>query len=139
MELKIKRLTEEAVIPTRAHVGDAGLDLYSLEEYTLQPLERHLFKTGIAFGIPPGHYGQISDRSGNAYKRGLTVLGGVIDETFSGEISVILYNTGDGVQISKGEKLAQIIILPYVAPDMVEVEELVESSRGARGFGSSGN
>ncbi len=150
MTLKVKKLSENAFIPTRANEGDAGLDLYSVEDYTLKPGERKLFKTDIAMTIPPGHYGSIRDRSGNAYKKGLHVMGGVIDEIFRGNIGCILLNTNvvdhtffgvfnshDSIQINKGDKIAQIIIQKYYNFPIEEVDELEESVRGGKGFGSS--
>ena len=153
MELKIKLLSPDAVIPTRANPGDAGLDLTSVEDYVLRPGERKLFKTDVAMRIPPGYYGHICGRSGLAYKNGIAVLGGIIDESFSGNVGVILLNTqsksldlldmlarGTGsIEITKGQKIAQIIIQPYISPDIVLVDELEESLRGSRGFGSSDN
>jgi dUTP pyrophosphatase len=92
MNLLIKKLSDKAIIPTRVNPTDAGLDLYSCEDYVLQPLERKLFKTNIAIQLPPGYYGRIADRSGNALKRGLHVMGGVLDESYRGDVGVILLN-----------------------------------------------
>ena len=152
MELKIKLLSPNAVIPTRANPGDAGLDLASVEDYVLRPGERKLFKTNIAIEIPAGYYGRIADRSGNAYKKGLHIMGGVIDEIYRGDLGVILLNTNildsmclggffqnpkGSIQIEKGDKIAQIIIEKYYAPDIVIVDSLEDSIRQDKGFGSS--
>lgn len=140
MALKIKKLTQDAIIPSRNSEGDAGLDLFSTENYTLKPLERKLFKTNIALAIPSGYYGRIADRSGNAYKKGLHVMGGVIDETYRGDVGVILFNTSDTeVSITKADRIAQIIIEQYFNFEIEEVEDLEETVRGDKGFGSSGN
>lgn len=158
MNLKIKKLSDKAIIPSRANNGDAGLDLYSTEDYILRPLERHLFKTDISMEIPEGYYGRIADRSGNAYKKGLHCLAGVIDEIFRGNIGVVLINlnhkpyreyNGDGqdlgfqpigedVEIKAGDKIAQIVLEKYYIFPVVEVDKLNETVRGEKGYGSSG-
>lgn len=158
MNLKIKKLSDKAIIPSRANNGDAGLDLYSTEDYILRPLERHLFKTDISLQIPPGYYGRIADRSGNAYKKGLHCLAGVIDETYTGNVGVVLINLnhtpsmqldddgllrgyesfGEDVEIKIGDKIAQIIIEKYYNFPILEVDKLGETVRGEKGYGSSG-
>lgn len=136
--LKIKKLSENAVIPTRNNPTDAGLDLYSVDECSLRPGERRLFKTNIAMEIPAGYYGRIADRSGNAYKKGLHVLAGVIDETYRGDVGVVLVNLGtQSVPFFVGDKIAQIIIEKYYTPEIQEVTDLSETDRGEKGYGSS--
>ena len=139
MLVYVKKLVGSAMIPARANKTDAGYDLWSVESYTLKPLERKLFKTGICVEIPEGHYGRIAPRSGLAYKHGLDVLAGVIDSSYRGEIGVILINLGDkDVYITHGDRVAQLIIESCRYPEMVQVDELGVSNRGIGGFGSTG-
>ena len=127
------------MIPARANKTDAGYDLWSVESYTLKPLERKLFKTGICVEIPEGYYGRIAPRSGLAYKHGLDTLAGVIDSSYRGEIGVILINLGDkDVYITHGDRIAQLIIETCHHPNMIQVEYLNDSSRAEKGFGSTG-
>ena len=139
MHVYVKKLIESTMIPARANKTDAGYDLWSVESYTLKPLERKLFKTGICVEIPEGYYGRIAPRSGLAYKHGLDTLAGVIDSSYRGEIGVILINLGDkDVYITHGDRIAQLIIETCHQPAMIEVEELNDSSRAEKGFGSTG-
>ena len=139
MFVYVKKLVGSAMIPARANKTDAGYDLWSVESYTLKPLERKLFKTGISVEIPEGHYGRIAPRSGLAYKHGLDVLAGVIDSSYRGEIGVILINLGDkDVYITHGDRVAQLIIESCRYPEMIQVDELGVSNRGLGGFGSTG-
>ena len=139
MFVYVKKLVESAMIPARANKTDAGYDLWSVESYTLKPLERKLFKTGIAVEISEGHYGRIAPRSGLAYKHGLDTLAGVIDSSYRGEIGVILINLGDkDVYITHGDRIAQLIIETCHQPAMIQVEDLNDSSRAEKGFGSTG-
>lgn len=147
--IKVKKLSELATIPTRNNLTDAGLDLYSIEDHTLKPLERRLFKTNISLELPHGYYGRICDRSGNALKKGLHILGGCIDEGYSGDVGVILVNINGGlnsigfsslyneVKIKKGDKIAQIVIEKYHVFPIEIVDELSDSARKDKGFGSS--
>lgn len=144
--IKVKRLHDEAIIPDRANIGDAGLDLYSIEEKILPPGGRDLFKTGISVAIPEGFAGLITPRSGLAYKNGVTVLNtpGLIDSGYRGELGVILYNVGrpQGYPIHyvrKGDKIAQLVIIKTPYFSLCEVDELSETQRGKGGFGSSGD
>ena len=140
MKLQIKKLSVWGKIPTQNKRFDAGYDLYSAENGSLGPKERMLFKTNISLSIPDGYYGRIADRSGNAYKVGTHVMGGVIDSTYRGDIGVILYNTTDTtILIGSGERIAQIIIEKCHDVDFIEVDELNQTDRGLNGFGSSGN
>ncbi len=145
MNVFVKRLTETAKIPAKAHETDAGYDLYADEEYVLLPNGRVVVKTGIAIEIPAGFYGRVAPRSGLAVKSGLDVLAGVIDSAFRGEVGVVLYNTNSLnandpiIKINKGQKIAQLIIEKCFSPNFIEVNELQESDRGIDGFGSTGN
>lgn len=139
MNIPIQKLHPDAIVPQTAHAHDAGFDLHSIEDYELQPNERKLFKTGIAMSIPQGYVGLIWPRSGLSFKRGVDILGGVIDAGYRGDIGVILLNTGAiPLVVKKGERIAQMLIQPIVLPSFVEVENLDETDRGAGGFGSSG-
>ncbi len=141
MKLKIKKLTQEAVIPAYQTELAAGFDLHSIEDYVLKRGERKLIKTGLAFEIEPGYEVQIRPRSGLAFKHGITVLNtpGTIDADYRGEIMVLLINLGEeDFEIKKGERIAQAVIVPVIQAEFVEVEELSETKRGKGGFGSTG-
>ena len=138
MEILIKKNHEEAVIPTQASEGDAGYDLYSLEEVSLLPLERMVIKTGISVAIPLGFYGRVAPRSGLAVKKGLDVLAGVVDSGYRGSIGIVLINlSSETVSLEKSAKVAQLIIEPCCSVDWVESSDLSESQRGEEGYGSS--
>jgi len=143
LTLPFKKLDPKAKIPTRGSELSAGYDLYSIEQYTLKPLERKLFKTGLAVAIPHGLYGRIAPRSGLAYKNGLDVMAGVIDEDYRGEVGVILINLGTEpitlpiVKDGKETAVAQIIFENYTEASFQEMPELPETFRGEGGFGSS--
>ncbi|MEM5832108.1 MAG: dUTP diphosphatase [Candidatus Aenigmatarchaeota archaeon] len=138
MHLKVKKLSESAKLPERKRVGDAGLDLYCIESFEINPKEIKLVSTGIAVEIPKGYVGIIKDRSGLAIK-GLHVLAGVVDENYRGEVKVVLINLGDEkLSIEKNSRIAQLLIIPYLNCDVIEVNELSESNRGEKGFGSTG-
>lgn len=140
MIFKVKKLSDLATIPTRSDSGAAGYDLYSAEDTVIYGGCRKLIKTNIAIHCDNGWFGKIEGRSGLAYKKGLAVLGGVIDENYNGDIGVILFNTGEETAIIKQkDRIAQIIFQRYGAPELAEVEELDETVRGANGYGSSGD
>jgi len=137
MNVKIQKLHPDAQLP-QWNNKSAGCDLSSTEDYTLQPGERKLFKTGLAIAIPTGHYGRIAPRSGLAYKDGLDVLAGVIDEDYRGDIGVILINFGQKEKlIKKGDKIAQLIFEAYYRFELGWSETLDETTRGAGGYGST--
>jgi dUTP pyrophosphatase len=138
--IDIKRLDHEAVIPSQATRGDAGFDLHCIENYVLGPGEREMFRTGIAVAIPEGYVGLIKPRSGLAARRGINILGGVIDAGYRGEVGVILHNTdpADSVIVGSGDRIAQLVIQPVPLVSFNEVYELPESQRGTGGFGSTG-
>lgn len=143
MELKIKKLNENATIPIYGTEFSAGADLYtdSIEKITINPHETQLIKTGIAMEIPTGYVGLIYARSGLATKRGLAPANkvGVIDADYRGEIMVALHNQTDKEQvIEPKERIAQIVITPFLKVDFKEVEELEDTKRGTSGFGSTG-
>ncbi|MDN6350091.1 MAG: dUTP diphosphatase [Yaniella sp.] len=141
MTLNIQRLHADAVLPTRAHEHDAGLDLYAAERVGIPVLGRNLVGTGIAVAIPPGHVGYITPRSGLAHSNGITVLNapGTIDSGYVGEIRVNLINHGQAPHvITPGQRIAQLVIHPIITPTVVEVDELPDTERGTNGHGSSG-
>jgi dUTP pyrophosphatase len=139
MKLSVKKLDPEAKVPTRAHADDAGLDLYSNEDYELQPGERRTVKTGIALAIPSGYVGLIWDKSSIPHKFGVKTMGGVIDASYRGEIGVIMVNLSqEPYKIEKLAKISQLLIQKVELPEVCEVEELDDTIRGVSGFGSTG-
>ncbi|MEG0296260.1 MAG: dUTP diphosphatase [Clostridium sp.] len=139
--LKVQKIHEDAVVPFSAHKGDAGLDLFSVEEKVINSGEFTLIKTGIKIELPEQTEAQVRPRSGLALKHGVTVLNtpGTIDEGYRGEVGVILINHGkEAFTVEKGMKIAQMIIKPIWYVDSVEVDVLSETSRGEGGFGSTG-
>lgn len=149
--LQTKLLTETATLPTRGSAQAAGLDMYfDLQgqmpgmnvvgvSFTVEPGERAVLKTGVSMAIPDGFYGQIAPRSGLAVKQGLEILAGVIDSDYRGEIMIAVLNSGsEPIQFKKGDRVAQMLILPVsnIVPE--QVEELVDTDRGDGKFGSTG-
>lgn len=142
MILRVKKLTDDAVVPQYAHPGDAGLDLFASVEVEIGAGESAMVGTGIAIQVPPGTEAQVRPRSGLALKRRVTVLNtpGTIDEGYRGEVGVILINHGrEPFRIEKGMKIAQMVIKPVTRVEVEEVAELSDSARGAGGFGSTGD
>jgi dUTP pyrophosphatase len=138
--MKVKRLYDRSILPTKAHSGDLGYDLYSADQYTIYGGETKLIDTGIQIQFPAGYGGIIRDRSSVATKKQLIVTAGVIDNGYTGTVLVALTNLGEGYQtIYMGDKIAQLILIPTVDFKVEEVLE-VESAdgRGAGGFGSTG-
>lgn len=139
MVLKVKKLDARAKLPTRATPGDAGLDLYSTQEVVIRSGERLMVGTGIAMEIPIGYAGLVWDKSGLAAKKGLKVMGGVIDAGYRGEVRVVLTNLDDDAHtIAVGDKIAQLLIQKVEFPEVTEASELSDSERGDGGFGSTG-
>ncbi len=138
MQIKIKRLHPDAKLPNFAREGDVGLDLYSLEEKTLQPGEHAILFTGFALEFPNGYAAIVKDKS-SVSKAGLHTMGGVFDAGYRGEYNVHLVNLSDtAYTVEKGDKIAQIVMLKVEHPEIIEVDELSESERGTGGFGSTG-
>jgi dUTP pyrophosphatase len=141
IELPIRRLHADAVVPQRAYTGDAGLDLASCERVELGPGERALVGTGLAVAIPEGYAGFVQPRSGLAARHGLTVVNspGLVDSGYRGELRVVLLNTDrtEPFVVEPGMRIAQLVVLPVPELELVEVDELPSSERGVRGFGSS--
>jgi dUTP pyrophosphatase len=142
MTLGLVRLDRRATLPTRAHPGDAGLDLYALEPAVLQPGERASIGTGIAVEIPPGQAGLVLPRSGLAARHGISLVNapGLIDSCYRGELRVLLLNTDRqaAFELAAGDRIAQLVLIRVESPDPVETGALGSSERGAGGFGSSG-
>lgn len=138
--MKVKRLYEYSKLPTKAHAGDLGYDLYAAEYTTIYAGETVLIPTGIAIEFPEGYGGLIRDRSSVAIKRKLFNVAGVIDNGYTGEIKIALYNSTDEVQVVySGDKIAQLILLPVINYRIREVDEIESSDgRGSDGFGSTG-
>jgi len=134
----VKKLSEYAILPTRNNRTDAGLDIYSVEDAELEPFTLTKIHTGIAIALPENTYGRLADRSSLGAKS-MTILGGVIDQGYRGEIIVLLYNLDQRVQyIRKGDRIAQLIIYPITFSGVQEVQELDKTARDNKGFGSSG-
>jgi len=142
VELRVSKLEDGAVLPTRAHEGDAGLDLYACEAAQIGPGERRSVGTGVAVEIPPGHAGLVLPRSGLARDHGISLPNspGLIDAGYRGELRVLLLNTDrtETFRLEPGERIAQLVIAPIALVQPVEVEALANSARGVGGFGSSG-
>ena len=137
-DLKIKKVRENAVLLKYAKEGDAGLDLSSCINCSLEQGQRMLIPTGISCEVPEGYVGLIWPRSGLAFKKGVDILAGVIDSGFRGEIKVVLLNTGyDDLVIKEGDRIAQFLIQPITTVNVVEVEKLDESERSNGCFGST--
>lgn len=139
--IKVKKLHELAIVPKRNNPTDAGADLYAVEQITIPPQCRAVVSTGISIEIPEGFYGRIAPRSGLAVKNGVDVLAGVCDSSYRGEVKVVIINTDKDhpFEITYGDKIAQLIVEQHFNFEMVEQDELSDTSRGANGFGSSGN
>jgi dUTP pyrophosphatase len=141
IELPIRRLREDAVLPERAYAGDAGLDLAACERHELGPGERASVGTGLAVAIPEGYAGFVQPRSGLAARHGITIVNtpGLVDSGYRGELRVILLNTDarESFVVEQGMRIAQLVVLPVPELELTEVDELPESERGVRGFGSS--
>jgi dUTP pyrophosphatase len=142
MTLKVRRLDARARLPTRAYPGDAGLDLYALEDGALEPGERASVRTGIAVEIPDGEAGLVLPRSGLAARHGIALVNapGLIDSGYRGEIVVLLLNTDPSArfEMAAGDRIAQLVLVKVQTPEVVEVDALAVSERGGGGFGSSG-
>jgi dUTP pyrophosphatase len=141
IELPIRRLRDDAVVPSRAYAGDAGLDLSACERVELGAGERAVVGTGLAVAIPEGYAGFVQPRSGLAAKHGITIVNtpGLVDSGYRGELKVILVNTDpqEAFVVEPGMRIAQLVVLEVPGVDPVEVDELPDTERGIRGFGSS--
>ncbi|MET0558287.1 MAG: dUTP diphosphatase [Solirubrobacterales bacterium] len=142
MNLAVAKLTPDARLPTRAHEGDAGLDLYASEQAHIGPGERWGVGTGVAVEIPEGHAGLVLPRSGLAREHGISLVNspGLIDSGYRGELRVLLLNNdpAETFRVEAGDRIAQLVLVPIALASPVEVESLTDSVRGGGGFGSSG-
>jgi dUTP pyrophosphatase len=142
MELPVVKLKDGAVVPSRAHPGDAGLDLHACEAAHIGPGERWSVGTGIAVQVPERHTGLVLPRSGLAREHGIALVNapGLIDAGYRGEVRVLLLNTDPAeiFRVEPGDRIAQLVIAPIALPEPVEAEALTETARGDGGFGSSG-
>ena len=141
MEVAFRKLRDDAVVPSRAYDGDAGLDLASCEHVVLEPGERATVGTGLAVAVPDGYAGFVQPRSGLAARHGITIVNapGLVDAGYRGEVRVVLLNTDSRERfvVEPGMRIAQLVVVPVASAEPVEAEELPESERGVRGFGSS--
>ena len=139
VKIKIKKLKANAVVPRYAHPGDAAMDLFSTEDCVVPIGKRKLVSSGISMELPEGYFASIRGKSGLAAKKGICILGGVIEYTYRGEYGVIVLNTGEeDFEIRVGDKIAQVVIAPVANVDVEEVEELSDTARGDGAFGSTG-
>jgi dUTP pyrophosphatase len=138
--MRVKRLSDRAQLPTKAHLGDLGYDLYANESVVIFPGETKIVKTGIAIQFPTGYGAFIKDRSSVATKKGLFTVAGVIDNGYIGEIGIALYNGIESlIRVEVGEKIAQLVLIPTVDFKVEEVDEVISADfRGEGGFGSTG-
>jgi len=138
----VEKLDDQLDIPQYARPGDAGLDLYSRIDFSLNPGDRLLVPTGIAIALPPGYVGLVNPRSGLSLRHGVTVANGpgTVDASYRGEIGVILINTDPAATFicTRGDRIAQLVILPFVKAILEEVEALPGTTRSNGGFGSTG-
>jgi len=141
VKLFIKRLSNSAKLPSYAHPGDAGLDLYAAVSVSIEPGESGLVGTGISIELPPNTEAQVRPRSGLAFKHGVTVLNapGTIDADYRGEVQVLLVNLGDETfTVTRGLRIAQLVVTPVLRVALVEADALDATPRAAGGFGSTG-
>ncbi len=140
MILKVKKLHEDAKLPTKGHPGDAGMDFYAVEDVLFPAGKQERVPTGVAVEIPEGYVGMIWDKSSISFNLGLKIMGGVIDSGYRGEIIMCLLNVSSkDVLLPKGHKVAQMIIQKYEDCDIEEVSELSETVRGHGREGSTGH
>ena len=141
IELAFRRLRPDAVLPERAYEGDAGLDLVACERVELAPGERGVVGTGVAVAIPEGHAGFVQPRSGLAARHGISIVNtpGLVDAGYRGELCVIVLNTDQRAAfvVEPGMRIAQLVVVPVASVEPVELDELPDTERGVRGFGSS--
>lgn len=139
MPIYVKLLSDSARLPERSSAAAAGMDLYSSADVTIEKGKRACIPTDISVAIDMGYYGRIAPRSGLASKHGIDVLAGVVDADYRGPVGVLLINLGESdYQVKKGDRIAQMIITPYLAPEIIRSVELPETDRGSGGWGSTG-
>ncbi|PEW95875.1 dUTP diphosphatase [Bacillus cereus] len=139
MNIKVKKLHKDAVIPKYAKHGDSGFDLVSMEDVTIKPGENVIIKTGVAYEIPVGFELQVRPRSGMSVKTPLRVILGTVDAGYRSDVGVIADNIGsEPFEVKRGDRVAQGVIAPVIRANLIEVDELSETERGNGGFGSTG-
>ena len=142
VDILVSRLDDEVPLPSYAHPGDAGADLYAREGVTLEPGERRLVPTGISIALPEGYVGLVHPRSGLAARCGLSIVNtpGTVDAGYRGEVKVMLINLDptSPVELRRGDRIAQLVIQQFETAGFVEVDDLPDSARGAGGYGSTG-
>lgn len=139
MKIYIQKINPDAKLPSLAYQGDAGIDLYSVEEVIIPSMENKAISTGIKIAIPDGYAGFVWDKSGLALNSKIKTMAGVIDSGYRGEVKVVLFNLSKNeYKVEKGAKIAQLVIMPIINYELEEVEQLEETHRGEKGFGSSG-
>ena len=141
MHIPLLKLDVDLPTPSHSHPGDGGADLYSRIDTVLEPRERQMVPTGIAVAVPEGYAGLVVPRSGLAARHGIGVVNspGLLDSGYRGEVNVILANHGsEAFTIARGDRIAQLVVVPVVGQEFVEVDELPSSPRGEAGFGSTG-
>jgi dUTP pyrophosphatase len=137
--LLVKKLSNDATLPTRATKGSVGYDLYASQNTFVGPRGRAVIPTGLIICVPPRHYGRVAPRSGLAVKDGIDVGAGVIDPDYRGAVGVVLFNHSDTeFYVKKGDRIAQLILEKASTPDVIEINDLDQTQRGEGGFGSSG-
>ena len=141
IDLAVRRVRQHAVIPSRAYEGDAGIDLAACDHAVLRPGERQTIGTGLAVAIPDGYAGFVQPRSGLASRNGITIVNapGLVDSGYRGELRVVLLNTDtrESFVVEPGMRIAQLVVLAVPELELAETDELPETERGVRGFGSS--
>ncbi|MBI4918849.1 dUTP diphosphatase [archaeon] len=139
MKIRVQRLDKNLELPKFAKKGDAAFDLRSSVDIVLHPLEKEIIPTGLKVAVPVGYAGLIWDRSSMAAKHSLRTMAGVLDSGYRGEIKVVMINLGkEPVEVTKGMRIAQMLVQPVLNTEIEEVEELEETERGSGGFGSTG-
>lgn len=139
MGIRVQRIDKTLELPQFARKGDAAFDLRSAVDVVLQPMHKEIIPTGLKIAVPEGYAGLIWDRSGMAAKHSLTTMAGVLDSGYRGEIKIVIINLGkEAVQITKGMRVAQMLVQPVLNMEIEEVEELEDTERGDGGFGSTG-
>lgn len=138
--LQVKLLSKNARLPTQGSESSAGYDIYAAENVTIPPCSSASIKTDIAVTVPPGTYGQLAGRSGFTRKNHATVEAGVIDRDYTGPLEILMFNHSGRnlLDVEKGDRIAQLLLIRIANPDVIQVEELVKTVRGSGGFGSTG-
>lgn len=137
--LKVKKLSPNATLPVRASAGAAGYDLFSSEDCVIEPRTRKVVKTDLSMQIPPRHYGRVAPRSGLSFKFGIDIAAGVIDCDYRGPLGIVMVNNGpNSFQVKTGDRVAQMLLERVSTPEVEEVDELDDTTRGTAGFGSTG-